>query len=251
MLDIAGRIADINEQQLNAGNERVVGSLLKFQTRLSLTPLAALAIGLGMAVFSTRHILHLEAGTRLRYEEIAEARRPADEPLGATRAGPGNRAAGAFHRTARRSRSVPVGRSGGIANLSIRLDAQSLHGLPAANVETIRGLVEGTVRVVRNMALLLRPSMLDDLGLVPALRWQAREISQTHFHGRQRRHRVDAGRSSRQFKTCRLSRRAGSARTTASVTPAPPPCAFASTSRTMPSGPAHPGRWTGIQRASR
>ena len=27
------------------------------------------------------------------------------------------------------------------------------------------------------MALLLRPSMLDDLGLVPALRWQAREMS--------------------------------------------------------------------------
>ncbi len=41
----------------------------------------------------------------------------------------------------------------------------------------IKGLVESTVRVVRNMALLLRPSMLDDLGLVPALRWQAREAS--------------------------------------------------------------------------
>jgi len=31
--------------------------------------------------------------------------------------------------------------------------------------------------VVRNMALLLRPSMLDDIGLVPALRWQAREVA--------------------------------------------------------------------------
>src|SRR6185369_11383976 len=30
---------------------------------------------------------------------------------------------------------------------------------------------------IRNMALLLRPSMLDDLGLIPALRWQAREVS--------------------------------------------------------------------------
>src|SRR5262249_14791899 len=44
-------------------------------------------------------------------------------------------------------------------------------------VDVIRGLVESTVRVIRNMALLLRPSMLDDLGLVPALRWQAREVS--------------------------------------------------------------------------
>ena len=30
---------------------------------------------------------------------------------------------------------------------------------------------------MRNMSLLLRPSMLDDLGLIPALQWQAREIS--------------------------------------------------------------------------
>ena len=33
------------------------------------------------------------------------------------------------------------------------------------------------MRNVRNMALLLRPSMLDDLGLAPALQWQAREAS--------------------------------------------------------------------------
>src|SRR5262249_14104043 len=45
------------------------------------------------------------------------------------------------------------------------------------HVETIKSLVENTVRTVRNMSLLLRPSMLDDLGLIPALRWQAREVS--------------------------------------------------------------------------
>ena len=47
----------------------------------------------------------------------------------------------------------------------------------ASHVESIRKLAESSVHVVRNMALLLRPSMLDDLGLVPALQWQAREIS--------------------------------------------------------------------------
>jgi signal transduction histidine kinase len=45
------------------------------------------------------------------------------------------------------------------------------------HIETIKNLVEGTVRVVRNMALLLRPSMLDDLGLIPALKWPPRESS--------------------------------------------------------------------------
>jgi signal transduction histidine kinase len=38
-------------------------------------------------------------------------------------------------------------------------------------------MAEESVGSVRNMALLLRPSMLDDLGLVPALKWQAREVA--------------------------------------------------------------------------
>jgi signal transduction histidine kinase len=33
------------------------------------------------------------------------------------------------------------------------------------------------VKALRDVALLLRPSMLDDFGLVPALHWQAREVS--------------------------------------------------------------------------
>jgi signal transduction histidine kinase len=46
--------------------------------------------------------------------------------------------------------------------------------------EKVRQLTEASVGVVRNMALLLRPSMLDDLGLVPALKWQAREVARRH-----------------------------------------------------------------------
>jgi signal transduction histidine kinase len=38
-------------------------------------------------------------------------------------------------------------------------------------------ITEQTMRSVRDLAMGLRPSMLDDLGLEPALRWQAREFS--------------------------------------------------------------------------
>jgi signal transduction histidine kinase len=38
-------------------------------------------------------------------------------------------------------------------------------------------LGERTLRSVRDIGLLLRPSMLDDLGLIPALHWHARETS--------------------------------------------------------------------------
>jgi signal transduction histidine kinase len=41
----------------------------------------------------------------------------------------------------------------------------------------MKSVAERSVRSVRNMALLLRPSMLDDLGLVAALEWQGREVS--------------------------------------------------------------------------
>src|ERR1700728_2310090 len=201
MLDIAGRIADLNEQQLNAGNERVVGLLVKFQTRLTLTLLAAMVIGLGMAVFSTHHILRLEENSQLRYQETAEARTQLTN-LSAKLL----QAQEAERRTLSIELHDEVGQALSavlveLKNLSIRLEAQS----PAASrssVESIKALVEGTVRVVRNMSLLLRPSMLDDLGLIHALSWQAREMS--------KRTTMDVGVANEltsddlpdQFKTC-------------------------------------------------
>jgi signal transduction histidine kinase len=48
--------------------------------------------------------------------------------------------------------------------------------LDAGNLPAIREQAEGTLEAVRRIALALRPSMLDDLGLVAALEWQAREV---------------------------------------------------------------------------
>ena len=45
-----------------------------------------------------------------------------------------------------------------------------------AHLDSIRGVAGKGMNEIRNMALLLRPSMLDDFGLLPALEWQAREI---------------------------------------------------------------------------
>lgn len=51
-------------------------------------------------------------------------------------------------------------------------------------LESIKRLAEEALRSVRNLALLLRPSMLDDLGLEPALRWQAKEFSRRSGNSR-------------------------------------------------------------------
>jgi len=63
-----------------------------------------------------------------------------------------------------------------MANLSTLIRAKDADAV-AAKVDGIKKLVENAIGAVRSMALLLRPSMLDDLGLVPALQWQAREVS--------------------------------------------------------------------------
>jgi signal transduction histidine kinase len=45
------------------------------------------------------------------------------------------------------------------------------------HLESVRNLAHRGLIETRNMALLLRPSMLDDFGLVPALNWQAKETA--------------------------------------------------------------------------
>jgi len=176
MLAIADRIADINEQQLSAGNSQVVGLLLKFQSRLVISLVAALALGLGMAALSIRRILKLEIQVHSRYQEAAEARSELKD-LSARLV----QAQESERRALSRELHDEVGQSLSavlieLRNLSSGMAKKSDEHF-REHVETIKGLVEGTIRVVRSMALLLRPSMLDDLGLVPALKWQAREVS--------------------------------------------------------------------------
>jgi signal transduction histidine kinase len=49
----------------------------------------------------------------------------------------------------------------------------------ALRLANAKGTVEQVLRSVRDIAMLLRPSMLDDLGLTPALAWLGREMSRS------------------------------------------------------------------------
>lgn len=64
------------------------------------------------------------------------------------------------------------------------MELNSLGALRAAPMESfeqrmseIRDLIEQTIRTVRDLAMGLRPSMLDDIGLGPALEWLGRDFS--------------------------------------------------------------------------
>jgi two-component system sensor histidine kinase UhpB len=64
--------------------------------------------------------------------------------------------------------------------ISLALLEQAIQGEEARRrVEDTRALVHQTLRAVRNLSIDLRPSALDDLGLLPALRWYIKQYQQT------------------------------------------------------------------------
>ncbi len=176
MLDIADQIARIAESQLAAGKEKVTQTFAEFRRRLVVTIGLTVGVGLLLAGFSISKILRLEAESGVRYQEIATARAELKQ-LSARLV----EAQEEERRAISRELHDEVGQAlTGIrvelATLSRMIQGQEVNGLDM-KVDEIKELVEESVGIVRNMALLLRPSMLDDLGLVPALQWQAREVS--------------------------------------------------------------------------
>jgi len=176
MLHIADQIARINESQLNTGREKVVQTFSQFGRRLVITIGLTIGVGLLLAAFSMSKILRLEAETTARYQEIATARAELKQLSARLVEAQENE-----RRSISRELHDEVGQAlTGIrfelANLSRKIRSNNLDGLDA-KVDEIKQMVEDSVGVVRSMAQLLRPSMLDDLGLVPALQWQAREVS--------------------------------------------------------------------------
>lgn len=176
MLEIADQIGAIAESQLNSGKLRVTEAYRGYRRRLTLTIGLTIGLGLLLAAFSIREILALERETAERYTEIAHAR----EELKGLSA----RLVDA-HEEERRSISRELHDEVGqaltgvlveLANLSTLIRNRDMNAL-APKAGEIKKLVENSISVVRNIALLLRPSMLDDLGLLPALQWQAREVS--------------------------------------------------------------------------
>ena len=169
MLRIADQIGSINESQLNTGETSVRETFHRFSRRLIITLALTIGLGLVLAAFSMRKILRLEQDTASHFAEVKQlSARLVDA-----------------HEKERRSISRELHDEVGQALTGVLVEMANLstlirtgaHDSLQAKADEIKKEVENSIGVVRNMALLLRPSMLDDLGLVPALQWQAREVS--------------------------------------------------------------------------
>jgi len=178
MLQIADRIEAINESGLNRAEDRLAASAENLRGSLLVTFGVALLGGLILAVGTIGVTLRLEREVEKRLQETTEARADLRE-LSARLV----RAQEEERRTLARELHDEVGQS----LSAIMMEANSLEvsqGDAALHPREVRerlvsigAIASRSLNVVRDLALLLRPSMLDDFGLVPALNWQARETA--------------------------------------------------------------------------
>lgn len=173
MLQIADRIAEINERGLNRSEERLSASAESLRWSLLVTFGIALVGGVLLAIGTIALTRRLEREVERRLKETSEAR--ADlQALSAKLV----RAQEEERRTLARELHDEVGQS----LSAIMMEAGNAAAAPdlgemRRSVLSIASIAEKTLNQVRDLALLLRPSMLDDFGLIPALNWHAREMS--------------------------------------------------------------------------
>ena len=164
-----------NQRQLDAAGAVMLQTFSAFQTHLTRLLLIVLGSGLLLSIGSGIYIVREDQEARRRYVELMESRNALSQlPSSLLDAQEEER------RSISRELHDEVGQSLGALLVDVgRLKAN----IPPENtvaqeqLAQIKATAESAVNAVRNIALLLRPSMLDDLGLIAAIEWQAREIS--------------------------------------------------------------------------
>jgi signal transduction histidine kinase len=166
MLQIADRIASVNELGLTRSEERSAISADRLRRYLMGTFAGALGGGLFLALVTIGFTLRLERELDQRRADLQEL---------STRL---LRAQENERRALARELHDEIGQS--LSAILMETESAECAEPPVEirlHLDSIKGLAEKTVSQVRDLALLLRPSMLDDLGLAPALNWHARETS--------------------------------------------------------------------------
>jgi signal transduction histidine kinase len=165
----------LNALSLSDETDEINNSQAAFRRYLGLMSGAALILGLLTAGISFIHISRLEWRSdqeRSRIENAEHELRLLSQKLVQAQ------------EEERRSISRELHDEIGQMLTGLRLELRNLEELHAASspefstyLAETKVLAEKVMRAVRDLAMGLRPSMLDDLGLGPALQWQAREYS--------------------------------------------------------------------------
>jgi len=177
-VDLTDRMHELTERQLEASGVEVSDLFSGFRTRLVLLLIFTLGTGLVLAGFSLRRILALEREGETRFQEIVaaqdELKRLSAELLSAQE-DERRRISRELHDEVGQVLSAIML---GLGNLRSAIDSKNREEA-LSQLQLVQDMTQRNASVVRNISLLLRPTMLDDLGLLPALKWLAREVSRT------------------------------------------------------------------------
>jgi signal transduction histidine kinase len=175
VLAIVATIGSINEDAVEQRQQEIEAAqndLIRYTRRMTLVSSLLGLIVAGVAGYGN-HLLQKQADQQRSYTERAERElRSLSSQL--------VHAQEQERRTISRELHDEVGQTLTglgieLANLEhLRDGSQSEY---RSHLADAKQLTEETLRTVRNIAMGLRPSMLDDSGIVPAVRWQASELS--------------------------------------------------------------------------
>jgi len=162
-----------DQQKLQEGESEFAETRRHAAERLLLILGLGLLLSFGVTRLSLRHAENLERQTERQYAEVEQAKRELQQ-LSARLL----RVEEEGRRQLSRELHDEIGQA--LALLQIEIShALAAPGQASAlreRLERARELAERTVQTVRNISLLLRPALLDDLGLVPALQFQIDEF---------------------------------------------------------------------------
>ena len=177
LIQMVNQVDAISARQMAASDARMNETFGRLRQRLMIIVALAVGVGLLLAGFTVWRTLRLERELEEHYQEVLNTQRELKE-LSARLVS----AQEEERRSISRELHDEVGQSlsallmeAGNAAAAANVPADAAH--VRQHVDSIKKLAEASVNIIRNMTLLLRPSMLDDFGLVPALEWQAREVS--------------------------------------------------------------------------
>jgi signal transduction histidine kinase len=175
MFDYSSRLKAWNGGRLQHADQELASEFGSVQAGLK----KALTVGFGsgflLVMAGMAYIVRLERQTHKRYLQLAQSQREMQQ-LSARLVDVQEDE----RRTISRELHDEVGQALGALLVDVgRLSTVLSDDRPEVRtqLDNIKSIAERTFHEVRNIALLLRPSMLDDLGLVAALEWQAREVS--------------------------------------------------------------------------
>jgi signal transduction histidine kinase len=183
ILDWSGKLQVWNGERLQQADRALASQFANLQGSLSRVLAIGFGSGLLLVLGSMAYIVRLDRQTRARYVELARSQH-ALQQLSARLVD----AQETERRAISRELHDEVGQALGALLVDIGRLSTTLSGGHSevraevrpevkAQLDNLKSVAERTFQSVRNIALLLRPSMLDDLGLAAALEWQGREVS--------------------------------------------------------------------------